>query len=111
MKIREQHTRLYLINFLIGVYTFVVFFSGFLHTHQPIQYQDAGSKYEKVIPATNSDCLSCHLLGELYTGEFKIFQWDFTTLSISKDNIYFYRQDFFLDQPSSFLLRGPPVIF
>ncbi|NAW51421.1 hypothetical protein GNY06_08520 [Elizabethkingia argentiflava] len=106
--ISRQHTKKFLAAFIVGIYTFTVFFAGFLHTHKDSSYSSATLKVEKSLLPNAKDCLSCHLLAspQLYEG------FDFPLIifkaPIFAEPIYTYQQTFFLELRSSFSLRGPP---
>lgn len=50
---------------IVGIYAFVVFFAGFLHTHKADVTFGTGTKVkmEKSFQPNVNDCLSCHLMG------------------------------------------------
>ncbi|WP_407482958.1 hypothetical protein [Elizabethkingia meningoseptica] len=111
MQLGSKKHKSILAGIIVGIYTFVVFFAGFLHTHKA-ESPLLGSKIkvEKSFQPNVNDCLSCHLLGSHQIYESFDFSMEFFNAQVFAENIYFYQQKFFLDERPYFSLRGPPII-
>ncbi|HIC8925052.1 TPA: hypothetical protein ACW72V_002534 [Elizabethkingia anophelis] len=97
---------------IVGIYAFVVFFAGFLHTHKADVTFGTGTKVkmEKSFQPNVNDCLSCHLMGSHQIYESFDFSLELFSSRIFAEQIYFYQQKFFLEAKTYFSLRGPPFI-
>ncbi|AKH93328.1 hypothetical protein [Elizabethkingia anophelis] len=97
---------------IVGIYAFVVFFAGFLHTHKADVTFGTGTKVkmEKSFQPNVNDCLSCHLMGSHQIYESFDFSLELFSSRIFAEQIYFYQQKFFLEAKTYFSLRGPPLV-